>query len=159
MCEPASMIIVKSGDVYWSKISDSHEDIIKENNLNDKTEYPDFVRIEITPENKDFRKPIDEWKFKRDQDLIPDWYSDKWAEKLCRKELNNWMKYHVFINRDGVIEETKSIYVYGKSDVNIKKMTGGNAWSHDTSKMTIESMTGGYAWSYDTSKMTILKRS
>jgi hypothetical protein len=141
--------------IFWSKISDSHEDIIKEFGLNDKLDEPQIVRVEFVPPNEDYRKPFSEWTLQIDQDKIPEWFSEKYATEILRKEVKKWSKWHVFIDRDGKLEETSSVRVYGKSKVRIKKLTGGEAWSYEISNLEITEMTGGYARSCGTSTMTI----
>jgi hypothetical protein len=150
----ASFIITQNA-VLWSKISDSHEVIIKENKIDDTKDMPDFVRGEMYPDDEDYRRPFTDWKFHLDQDKKPDWYSEKYCEEICRKALNDWAVYHVYIDRDATIEETQSLVSYGTSKLDIKTMSGGNARSYDTSKLDIETMSGGKALSCDTSKLDI----
>ena len=90
MCKPFSAIVTRNA-VLWSRNSDKHEDTIAENHLNDKTTAPDFVRVELTPQNMDFRKPISEWLFKVDQDYLPDWWSHEWADTIIREEAARWL--------------------------------------------------------------------
>lgn len=90
MCKPFSAIVTRNS-VLWSRTSDRHETIIAENHLNDKTTSPDFVRVELTPKNGDFRKPIADWEFTVDQDFLPDWWSREWAETVTRDEAPKWV--------------------------------------------------------------------
>ena len=83
MCQPASFIETKS-KVFWSKFSDSHEDIIQEHKLHEGARI-NFVRIEITPPDMDFTKPISKWIYNVDQDITPDWFNKKTSEEKCRK--------------------------------------------------------------------------
>ena len=49
MCTPASFVLTKDR-VFWSKKSDSHEDIIEEYKLNpDGIRGPNIVRVKISP--------------------------------------------------------------------------------------------------------------
>ena len=116
MCEPASMIIVKSGKVYWSQSSESHEDIIAEFNLEhlDTMRDVQLVRMEITPPDRDLRKPLEEWRFKVDQDMLPDWWWAGWAEELVRQELTSWLTAKVVLTNQEVKEVTGNLLaVYG----------------------------------------------
>ena len=70
MCRFASFIVTKS-NVLWSA-NDKHETIIKEHKLNDTTDTPDFVRVEITP-NNDTPRNLCTWEFHVDQDILPGW--------------------------------------------------------------------------------------
>ncbi len=96
MCEMASFVVTKTR-VFWSKTSDTHEDIIDENKLRERNVRNDilFVRIEISPPNRNYRLPTKKWVYKLDQDLLPNWYDEKVVEKRCRAALKGWYKYCV----------------------------------------------------------------
>jgi hypothetical protein len=70
MCKFASFIITKTGE-FWCA-TDKHEDIIAEQKLDDRTSTPDFVRVEILP-NEASRKELASWSFVVDQDVMPKW--------------------------------------------------------------------------------------
>ena len=97
MCSPASMVVTKNR-VFWSETSDHHEEIIKEFKLQERNvrgEY-NFVRVEIVPPKANsFGAPLSKWVFSTDQDLLPEWYNKKEAEKSVRAELRNWVKFKV----------------------------------------------------------------
>ena len=101
MCNPASFIVT-GNDVFWCE-TDSHEDIIKKYDLNDRTETPDFVRVEITPPYNNYQLPVENWMYRTDQDFLPEWYNPQEAENACRKELKNWYKEKVIIGVDGIL--------------------------------------------------------
>jgi hypothetical protein len=98
MCKPASMILTKD-DVLWAKGNNSHEIIIKNNNLKDDTTSPNFVRIEITPPEKDCRPqydaPLNKWEYRTDQDFLPKWYVASVDEERARKVLPAWYESHI----------------------------------------------------------------
>ena len=108
MCDPASFVVTKK-QVFWSKNSDSHELIIKENKLKemDVRNNPTFVRVEIVPPDHDYRLPLKVWKYQLDQDIRPIWYNDKDAEKRCRFELKLWLKQKVINNKNKYFVELK----------------------------------------------------
>jgi hypothetical protein len=60
MCNAASMIVTRTS-VLWCA-SDSHEEIIRRNSLDDRTGVPDFVRVEIVPPGLDYSLPLAEWE-------------------------------------------------------------------------------------------------
>ena len=93
MCRPASFIITKK-QVFWSKKSDSHEDIVEEFKLKEQDVRGNytFVRVEITPPDEDYTLPFNKWIFATDQDVLPKWYDKKKAEKETRKHLKDWRK-------------------------------------------------------------------
>jgi len=155
MCKSASFIVTQN-DVLFSKYSDSHEDIISENKLNDETNTPDFVRIEIFPKDNDYRTPMENWIFKTDQDFLPEWFNIKEAEIACRDKINEWAKTHI-IRKDTRIptEFTKLNLIILSGNVKIDTVSGGDVWSYNKSKLTINTLSGGYVLSYDTSNVTI----
>jgi hypothetical protein len=92
MCEPASFVVTKE-KVYWSKKSDSHEDIIEEFGLHaDGIGGPNIVRTEISPPKGDLSLPLDQWVYGLDQKEVPGWYEAKTVERDCRVELKKWSK-------------------------------------------------------------------
>ena len=92
MCKPASFVITKDR-IYWSKLSDSHEDIISEFALNaDSIGGPNIVRVEIAPPNGNLSLPLKQWVYQLDQTDTPKWYDAKVAERECRAELKAWKK-------------------------------------------------------------------
>ena len=85
MCQPVSFI-VRRNDVYRSPSgNDSHSDMLRELKLKDDSRSPDFVRVELTMDC-DARK-VESYRYKCDQDWVPEWYSDKEAELACREKL------------------------------------------------------------------------
>jgi hypothetical protein len=93
MCKPASFVLTKE-KVYWSKNSDSHEDIIREFNLVEMAKKSEvgFVRVEIFPDNEKYELPLKKWKYQVDQDIFPSWYVAEYDEKRTRQELIKWKK-------------------------------------------------------------------
>jgi hypothetical protein len=94
MCNPASFVVTRNDKVFWSKNTESHEEIIKEFNLSEgvaaATGDANFVRVEINPPENDMRKPLADWVYHLDQDNPPAWYDAKSVEKDCRAELKEW---------------------------------------------------------------------
>ncbi|MHB1334500.1 MAG: hypothetical protein ACYCXQ_00900 [Candidatus Humimicrobiaceae bacterium] len=81
--------------MYWKAGKDSHEDIIelyvkKDKLLIDNELPPNFVRVEIVPENNDYLNPNGKWIFKLDVKKAAWW--NKEYEKLCWNALPLWKK-------------------------------------------------------------------
>ncbi len=150
MCQAASFVILKSGEVLFGKHSDSHEIIIKENNLTDTSRNPEFVRVEITPVDGNYASPFEKWQYKTDQDLLPEWFSAKWAEALCRKKLPEWAETHIYTcgehNFDGGIF---SLIFLGTAVGNISAQTGGDCWAHENATLNSSAQAGGDCWAYE----------
>ena len=95
MCKAASFVLTKDC-VFWSKKTDSHEEIIREHGLNaDGANGPNILRAEINPVGF-FGPPFDGWKFHYDQDIIPKWADAGADEKRARAALADW--YHSRVN-------------------------------------------------------------
>jgi len=103
MCEPASFVVTKK-QVFWSKNSDSHEDIIQEFDLKemDVRNNPTFIRVEIVPPERDYRLPFSKWNYKLDQDIKPEWYDEKEVESRCRACLKDWRKSNVVMPEETI---------------------------------------------------------
>jgi hypothetical protein len=128
MCEPASFVVTKKR-VFWSKRSDSHEDIVDEFKLKERDARKNytFVRVEIVPPNRDYSLPFSKWIYKLDQDLKPDWYDAKDVEKRCRMHLKDWRKAKVIMPTQKVKEVNfrHLVAVYGT----IGSVSGGTIGS------------------------------
>ena len=88
MCEFASFIITKDRE-FWSETDNSHTTIICENNLHeDGPRGPNIIRVEISPTNKIKVWPsLKAWKYKVDQDILPEWHIPETTEKRARAAL------------------------------------------------------------------------
>ena len=145
MCRPASFVVTKDR-VYWSKSSDSHEDIIKENDLEESNIRSEiqFVRVEICPPGGDFRMPLEKWRYKTDQDLLPEWYVESEEEKRVRAVLPDWLKSNVVLPDQSVAEIRKPmVAIYGT----VKSIDGGTVGYIRGG--TVESIRGGTVESID----------
>jgi hypothetical protein len=94
MCNPCSMIVRKN-DVLWSRLHDSHTEIRAEFSVPEETDasgrFIKAVAVEITPPDDDWNAPLDQWCFKVDQDLLPDWWDAADAERHVREVLPDWV--------------------------------------------------------------------
>ena len=91
MCNAFSCIVLKNGTVSWKFGVDSHDEILKLNNIPDDTadaERVAFCRVEISPENGNYLKP-DKWVFRVDQKPVPVWF-EEFHENLCWKAFRDW---------------------------------------------------------------------
>lgn len=76
MCNFKSAIFLKNKVVLAPEGNESHSNLldslgIEDNYLNASKV---FVRAELIPPNKNKARPIDEWEYRVDQDITPDWY-------------------------------------------------------------------------------------
>ena len=143
MCKPASFVITKD-KVFWSKVSDSHEDIIKEFSLAAEVAGKIcIVRCEITPPKEGrFDLPADEWIYKTDQEAksLPEWFDAAEVEARCRMELVYWLETKVVLQGRIIqkLESGVSVFVCGGT---VNEVCGGTVnW---VSGGTVNAVWGG----------------
>jgi hypothetical protein len=123
MCQPASFVLTKDA-VFWSRFTDSHEEIIKESGLHaDGAKGPNILRVEVVPPGYDTTRPPAEWVFRVDQDIMPEWYDSERDEARTRAALVDWIAENVISdNRDSVTEGR--VFIVGNATV---QCVDGNA--------------------------------
>jgi hypothetical protein len=162
-------MIVTKYDVLFDPICDSHEWIIKSNNLNDKILTPDFVRVEISPADNgnngyngdngdscDYSLPFSEWKYKVDQKVLPDWYNAKWAEEQCRAALPMWAKTRFVTEGDHTCEHGQILIVLSGSPT--IKQSSGKICVYGLSSPVINKL-HGVVYTYGLSEPNIMQSS
>ena len=89
MCQFFSGIITdKNKNAIYDLDKDSHEDLIEKAGLKDDTSKPNFVRVELLPQDGNvFNHDLKNWKLKLDQDFKPDWFDLEKSEELMKKKL------------------------------------------------------------------------
>ena len=105
MCNFKSGIILKNKVVLAPEGNESHSDLleslgIEDNHMNaSKT----FVRAELIPKNDDKMMDVKEWRYKVDQDIVPDWYEkdperyEQDFRNAVEKYMEEWKKKFKFI--------------------------------------------------------------
>ena len=95
MCNFKSGIILKNRVVLAPMYNDSHSSLLMSMNIEDNhlNASKMFVRAELIPRNNDKMSDISKWRFKVDQDIVPDWYEEdsERYENDFRKEVKRWM--------------------------------------------------------------------
>ena len=105
MCTFKSGIILKNRVVLTPEGNESHSDLLESLGIEDTymTSSKTFVRAELIPQNNDKMTNVKEWRYKVDQDIVPDWYEKdpkryenefRNAVEECMKE---WRKQFKFI--------------------------------------------------------------
>jgi len=119
MCNPASFVVTKNG-VFWSKGSESHERIIEEHGLHaDGVRGPNVARVELSPPEWDFTRPIEEWNFTSDQDRLPDWWNYEEALERVREVVRSkWLPSKVIMPDQEVriVAGRHLVRIYGHVD-------------------------------------------
>ena len=105
MCNFKSGIILKNKVILAPEGNESHSDLldslgIEDNHMNaSKT----FVRAELIPKNDDKMTKVKEWRYKVDQDIVPDWYEkdpgryEQDFRNAVEEYMNEWRKQFKFI--------------------------------------------------------------
>ena len=95
MCQFKSGIILKNKVVLTPEGNESHSDLldslgIDDNHMNASKK---FVRAELIPKNDDKMTDVKEWRYKVDQDIVPDWYEKdpERYEKEFRETVEEYM--------------------------------------------------------------------
>ena len=130
MCEFASLVVCKKS-VHWC-MEDSHEEIIEQHGLTaDGARGPNVVRVEIVPPDGDPSRPLDEWRYRVDQDLLPDWHDAEDTERRARKALADLVAARVFLT--GEHEVGPGYFVAaGNSTVEAGGNSTVRAWGNST---------------------------
>lgn len=91
MCQFKSCIILK--DRVFVPDYDSHSEMLEELNIKDTFENASnlFIRAEILPADGEFSDVMG-WKFRVDQDILPDWYVPDMDESRAKEAVAEWMK-------------------------------------------------------------------
>jgi hypothetical protein len=86
MCNFASFSLTKTSEFWYA--SESHTDIDERHGLHvDGCRGPNVLHVEITPPDGKPKAPLDEWVFRIDQDIMPEWFDREEAERRTRSAL------------------------------------------------------------------------
>jgi len=130
MCQFASVLVLRNR-VVWG-MEDSHDKLIKSEGLRDDSRSPEFVRAEISPPNGDPRAPIAEWKYRTDQDYLPDWYNESEAEIAVRDVLPKIVSARVFMSGEHSVRDG---FVYAYDSASVEAYDSARVEAHDSARM------------------------
>ena len=105
MCQFKSGIILKSKVVLTPEGNESHSDLLESLGIEDTymNASKTFVRAELMPKNDDKMTDVKEWRYKVDQDEVPDWYEkdperyEQDFRNAVEEYMNEWKKQFKFI--------------------------------------------------------------
>lgn len=120
MCCKKSLLQFK--DWVFCPEYDSHTDMLEELGIADTRENAErlFVRSEVVPPDSDVFAPIDRWKYRVDQDILPDWYVEEVDRERAVAAVKAWAKEHIHIGVDGLkISSGQDHYIKDCKDVEI----------------------------------------
>ena len=103
---------------------DSYPDMLEELGINDCFGASEVVKAELYPVDNDVFSNIDNWKFTVNQEITPDWYSEKKYKPKMVKAVKEWAKAHIHIGTIGLkIENEKNHYIKDCKNVEIINST------------------------------------
>ena len=75
MCNFKSGIILKNKIILAPEGNESYSNLLKSLGIEDNytNAFKTFVRAELIPKNNDKMTYVKEWRYKVDQDIVPDW--------------------------------------------------------------------------------------
>lgn len=105
MCNFKSGVILKNRVVLAPDGNESHSDLLESLKIEDTymNSSKTFVRAELIPKNNDKMTDVKTWKYKVDQDIVPDWYEkdpDRYEQEFrnaVEKYMEEWKKKFKFI--------------------------------------------------------------
>lgn len=101
MCQFKSGIILKNKVVLAPEGNDSHSDLLESLGIEDSylNASKTFVRVELIPKDDNKVTDIKAWKYKVDQDVVPDWYEenpDRYEQEF-RDAVREYMKERITV--------------------------------------------------------------
>ncbi len=105
MCQFKSGIILKSKVVLTPEGNESHSDLLESLEIEDNhmNAIKTFVRAELIPKDDNKCSDVSEWKYRVDQDIVPDWYEedpDRYEQEFrdaVKEYMEEWKKNFKFI--------------------------------------------------------------
>lgn len=132
MCKSMSGILTRDG-VLFDKNGDSHGEILRLHGIADVDRKPDFVKFEIVPPQNNYSRPLKEWEYNVDQDILPDWYVPMVDIPRARVALTKWAKHHIIRRGKGLCADGQTRIFLGKTTCT--SVTGGECWAYDSAKV------------------------
>ena len=132
MCEMASFVIT-SEKIFWSKKTDSHEEIIREFGIQqDGIRGPNIMRVEVVPPRYNYLLPINKWVYKTDQDIIPEWYEEEKYKPMVMEYLRDWVAQKI-ITAD--CEKTNGNYIVVSGRVILRGSSSAVLWGSSSAEL------------------------
>lgn len=162
MCQLKSCLVLK--DRVFCPDYNSHQSMLEELGIKDDYLHASktFVRVEFTPPDntKSLIEPLDRWKLKVDQDIVPEWWDEKTDRQRVEEAVEIWRKGHVFTWGKHIVT-TGTVYAYGDAEVHVYNdatvaaydstivKAYGNAKVYAFGKTTVETVSNVPVEAYD----------
>lgn len=100
MCNFKSGVILKNKVILTPEGNESHSDLLESLGIADThmNASKTFVRAELLPKNDDKMADVKDWRYKVDQDIVPDWYEkdpgryEQDFRNTVEEYMNEWRK-------------------------------------------------------------------
>lgn len=94
MCEYASFVVKRNGDVLWFPGVDGHWQILECAGIRDSTDRVarELAKVEITPPARGRRAVLSDWVLRVDEDTQPMWWDDGLHRPACYAALARLIK-------------------------------------------------------------------
>jgi len=93
LCQFFSGLAFKNGDIHYNSMTDSHEDLISEKELDDDADLSsikrNWIRFEYTSNTL---QDIKTYKLRIDEEFTPPWCDKKYQKNLAQKKQANGKK-------------------------------------------------------------------
>jgi hypothetical protein len=127
MCNFASAIVMRNGDLLFNENLISHEDLIDFFNIKDNEFNSDkFVRIEFRPENNDDYHDISKYRLIVDEKSVPEWFNDD-LKVIITEKMTEIVKKRIILTDTKIL--TGGLYVIGK-DVIVERVVNAHIFSN-----------------------------
>lgn len=140
MCRFFSGVQTKDRGVLFDMWDDSYETVIKNNKLYDTKNPPEFVRLELVPKKEEWNKDIANWELHVDQDIRPDWFSEKFAKQEMWEALQKLWKEMLIEGQE--IDEIKNRNVRWLVNSKVNKLLDSSTVKEMGGSSTVNRMGG-----------------
>jgi len=131
MCKFYSAIVLKNGDICHNPWTTSHQDLIEEFNINDKSGYlKRFVKVEFYPEDQNDIDDEAKYMLHVDEDETPEWFVE--IQDRIIEQMRDIIRNMIIKNKTLEILTGKCIIL---SNAKIDKMVHSNCYVMKSSQV------------------------
>ena len=129
MCKLKSCIVLK--DRIFCPDYNSHDKMLSDLKIKDTRENAEilFVRVELSPMDGDVFSPVNTWRMKVDQDILPDWWVAEAEEPRVREAVAEWAKDHIFCDAKNLVLKNGTYYLKNSS-AELRENSSAELWGN-----------------------------
>ena len=134
MCKLKSCIVLK--DRIFCPDYDSHDKMLSELKIKDTRKNAEilFVRVELSPMDGDVFSPVNTWRMKVDQDILPDWWVAEAEEPRVREAVAEWAKDHIFCDTKNLVLKNGTYYLKNSS-AELRENSSATLWENSSAEL------------------------